>query len=125
MPSVARDRIAETDDHGAVEDRHEDVDGTTIQFLTFRADVDAAPLMRGLPDDRCNCPHWGYVFKGRLIFDFGDREDVYEAGEAFYVTHGHTPRADAGTEYLQFSPAEELRAVSAHMHEKMEAMQGA
>jgi hypothetical protein len=49
MPSVARDRIAETADYGVVEDRHEDVNSTTIQFLTFREDVDAAPLMRGLP----------------------------------------------------------------------------
>ena len=58
MPSVARDRIAETDDYGPVEDRHEDVEGPTIQFVTIREDVDAASLLRGLPDDRCNCPHW-------------------------------------------------------------------
>jgi hypothetical protein len=125
MPSVARNRIAETDDYGVVEDRHEDVDGTTIQFLTFRDDVDATPLLRGLPDDRCNCPHWGYVFKGKVVFDVGGREEVYEAGEAFYLSHGHIPRAEPGTEYLQFSPAEELRTVSAHMQKNMAAMQGA
>jgi len=125
MPSVARNRIAETDDYGVVEDRHEDVDGTTIQFLTFRDDVDAAPLLHGLPDDRCNCPHWGYVFKGKVVFDVGGREEVYEAGDAFYLSHGHIPRAEPGTEYLQFSPAEELRTVSAHMQKNMAAMQGA
>ena len=125
MPSVARDRIAETDDYGVVEDRHEDVEGTTIQFVTIREDVDAAPLLRGLPDDRCNCPHWGYVFKGKLIFDLGDREEVYEAGDAFYLTHAHIPRAELATEYLQFSPAEELDAVSAHMQKNMAAMQSA
>jgi hypothetical protein len=125
MPSVARDRIAETDDYGVVENRHEDAEGTTIQFVTIREDVDAAPLLRGLPDDRCNCPHWGYVFKGKLIFDLGDSEEVYEAGDAFYLTHGHIPRAEPGTEYLQFSPAEELQAVSAHMQKNMAAMQGA
>ena len=123
MPSVARDRIAETDDYGVVEDRHEDVEHTTIQFLTIREDVDAAPLMRGLPDDRCNCPHWGYVFKGKLTFDLGDRQEVYEAGDAFYITHGHIPRAEPGTEYLQFSPAEELHAVSDQMQKNMAAMQ--
>jgi hypothetical protein len=125
MPSVARNRIGEIDDYGAVEDRHEDVEGTTIQFLTFREDVDSAPLMRGLPDDRCNCPHWGYVFKGKLIFDLGDREEVYEAGDAFYLTHGHIPRAEPGTEYLQFSPADELRTVSEHIQKNFAAMQGA
>ena len=125
MPSVARDRIAETDDYGVVEDRHEDVEGTTIQFVTIRDDVDAAPLLRGLPEDRCNCRHWGYVFKGKLTFDLGDRQEVYEAGDAFSITHGHIPSAEPGTEYLQFSPAEELRPVSAHMQKNMAAMQHA
>ena len=123
MPSVARDRIAEVADYGPVENRQEDVDGTTIQFVTFHADIDAAPLLRGLPDDRCNCPHWGYVFKGRLTFDLGDREEVYEAGDAFHLTHGHVPRAEPGTEYLQFSPASELHAVSEHMQKNMAALQ--
>ena len=123
MPGVSRDRIAEIDDYGVVEDRHEDVEGTTIQFVTFREDVDAAPLMRGLPGDRCNCPHWGYVFKGKLTFDLGDREEVFEAGEAFHLTHGHIPRAEPGTEYLQFSPAEELHAVSRQMQTNLAAMQ--
>ena len=125
MPSVARDRIAETDDYGVVEDSHEDVEGTTIQFVTIRADVDAAPLLRGLPDDRCNCRHWGYVFKGKLTLDVGDGQEVYEAGDAFSITHGHIPRAEPGTEYLQFSPAEELHTVSAHMLKNMAAMQSA
>jgi hypothetical protein len=125
MPSVSRNRIAEVDDYGPVEDRHADVNGTTIQFLTFREDVDASPLMRGLPDDRCNCPHWGYVFKGKVIFDLGDREEVYEAGDAFHLTPGHIPRAEPGTEYLQFSPAEELRVVSEQMQKNFAAMQRA
>ena len=42
-------------------------------------------MLKGLPGDRCDCPHWGYVFKGRLIWTFGDREEVFEAGDAFYV----------------------------------------
>jgi hypothetical protein len=125
MPSVSRDRIAEVNDYEVVEERVEDVDGTTIQFLTFREDVDATPLLRGLPDDRCNCPHWGYVFKGRLTFDLGDRQEVYEAGDAFHLTHGHIPRAEPGTEYLQFSPAEELRRTSEAIMRNMEALQSA
>src|SRR4029450_7187332 len=30
-------------------------------------------------------------------------EEVYEAGDAFYLTHGHIPRAEPGTEDLEFS----------------------
>ena len=92
MPSVSRERIAKVDDHGVVEDRHEDLDGTTVSFITIREDVDAAPLLRGLPDDRCSCPHWGYVFTGRLL-RLGDR--VYKAGDAFSVRRPHA-RGRAG-----------------------------
>ena len=63
--------------------------------------------------------------KGKLTFDLGDRQEVYEAGDAFSITHGHIPSAEPGTEYLQFSPAEELRPVSAHMQKNMAAMQHA
>ena len=91
--------------------------------MSFREDVDATPLLKGLPDDRCHCPHWGYVFKGRLTFRFADHEEVFEAGDAFYLPPGHIPRAEAGTEYLQFSPAEELRAVSEQLLKNMAAMQ--
>jgi hypothetical protein len=125
VPSVARDRIAETDDYGVAEDRHEDVEGTTIQFVTIREDFNATPLLRGLPDDRCNCRHWGYVFKGKLTFDLGDGQEVYEAGDAFSMTYGHIPSAEPGTEYLQFSPTEELRPVLAHMQKNMATMQRA
>jgi hypothetical protein len=31
-----------------------------VDFLTFREDFDATPLLKGLPDDQCQCPHWGY-----------------------------------------------------------------
>jgi hypothetical protein len=125
MSSVSRASVEHVVDHGPVEERYEDVAGTRIQFLTFREDVDSGPLLRGLPDDRCNCPHWGYVFTGKLTFDLGDREEVYEAGDAFYLSDAHVPHAEPGTEYLQFSPAEELQAVSDTMRRNMEAMQSA
>lgn len=67
----------------------------------MRQDVDATPLFKGLPDDRCPCPHWGYVFKGRLTFQCGDREEIFEAGDAFYLEGGHVPTSpEPGTEYL-------------------------
>ena len=42
-------------------------------------------MFKGLPNDKCSRPHWGYVFKGRLTFDCGDHEEVFEAGDAFHV----------------------------------------
>ena len=44
----------------------------------------APPLFVGLPDDRCQCPHMGYVIKGKLKFAFADgNEELYEAGDAY------------------------------------------
>jgi hypothetical protein len=125
MPSVSRERIAQVDDYGVVEDRHEDVDGTTIQFITVREDVDSTPLLRGLPDDRCSCSHWGYVFTGRVTFTFADHEESYSAGEAFYAGPGHIPSYEPGTEYLSFSPADDLHRVSETMVRNMQALQQA
>jgi ethanolamine utilization protein EutQ (cupin superfamily) len=45
--------------------------------------------MKGLPDDRCQCPHWGYVVNGRLTFRYADREEISEAGDVFYTPPGH------------------------------------
>lgn len=125
MPNVSKESAAQVEQHGPVEDRHEDLDGYTVNFVSFREDIDATPLLRGLPDDSCQCPHWGYVLKGRLTFRFADHEEVFEAGDAFYLPPGHVPSAEAGSEYLQFSPSEELRVVAAAMTRNMQAMQGA
>ena len=96
-------------------DRHEDLDGYTVNFVSFAQDIDATPLLKGLPDDSCPCPHWGYVLEGRVTFRFADREEVFEAGDAFYLPPGHVPVVQAGTEYVQFSPSEDLRAVAETM----------
>lgn len=125
MPKVSRDSAAHVDDHGIVEDRHEDVGGYTINFVSFRSEADAAPLLRGLPDDRCQCPHWGYVLKGRLTYRFADHEEVFEAGDAFYLPPGHVPVAEAGSELVQFSPADELKLVDEVMMGNMRRMQSA
>ena len=106
-------------------DRSEDIDGYTVNFVSLREDMDLAPLLKGLPDDRCQCPHWGYVFKGKLTWRFADHEEVSEAGDAFYAPPGHAPKAEAGSEFVQFSPSEALHEAQAAMMKNMQAMQGA
>ena len=80
---------------------------------------------KGLPGDQCPCPHWGYVLAGRVTYRFADHEEVFEAGDAFYLPPGHIPLAQAGSEIVQFSPSEELRTVSETMVRNLQAMQGA
>jgi hypothetical protein len=112
MPRVSRSSATHVENHGPVEDRHEDLDDYTVNFVTFGQTIDATPLLKGLPDDRCSCPHWGYVFKGKITYRFADRDEVFEAGDAFYVRKGHSPIVEEGTEFVQFSPSGELHTVS-------------
>ena len=116
---------AKHDDHGPVESWHDEVDGYAIEFVTFKQDIDSTPFLKGLPNDECHCPHWGYVLEGAVTFTIDGVEEVYGPGDAFYVPPGHLQRADEGTEYLQFSPAKEMAEVEAQIMKNMQAMQGA
>ena len=124
MLKVSRQSAEHVEDHGPVEDRHQDGDGYTINFVTFKADVDGTPLLKGLPGDNCSCPHC-YVISGRMSYVTDDGEHVVEAGDAFYLPPGHIPKVTAGTELVQFSPTEQLERVTRHMTEAAKRMQGA
>jgi uncharacterized cupin superfamily protein len=81
-----------------------------------------APLFSGLPDDRCQCPHFGYVLEGKVKFTFADgREETYEAGDAYHAPPGHTPTLYAGTEIVEFSPTEPLQQTIEVVSKNMEA----
>jgi quercetin dioxygenase-like cupin family protein len=125
MPKVSKESAAHQDDHGPVFDRWEDHDGYRIQFVTFKQAMDGTELVKGCVDDKCQCPHWGYVLKGGITFRFADRDETYEPGDAFYVGPGHIPINEADTEYLQFSPQEELQVTSDQIMKNFQAMQAA
>lgn len=122
MPKVSKESASRSDDYGAVFERAEDLAGYTVNFVGFREDIDATPLYKGLPDDRCQCPHWGYVIKGRVRFTFGDgREETYEAGDAYYAPPGHTPYLFAGSEVVEFHPTAKLEELMEVVERNMAA----
>jgi hypothetical protein len=126
MPKVSKESATGGGDYGAVVDRSEELDSYTVNFVQFNEDVDATPLLKGLPDDRCQSPHWGYVISGRLHFRFADHEETFEAGDAFYLPPGHVPfKHEPGTLIVQFSPTEELRQTEAAIMRNMQALQAA
>ena len=94
----------------------------SVEVSDFRDELDIAPLFKGLPDDRCQCPHWGYVVKGQLRYRFADREEVFNAGDAYYVGPGHIPIFAEGLEYVEFSPADEFQRTMEVIERNMTAM---
>ncbi len=105
--------------------RHIEWGGMTVEVGAIRGTANDAPLFKGLPDDRCQCPHWGYVLKGRLRMEFADREEVYQAGDLFYSPPGHIPVPEAGCEFIDFSPADEMRQTMEVLARNMRAIQSA
>ena len=102
-------------------DRGSELDGYAVSFVDIRETHSLAPMLAALPGGHCRCPHWGYVFRGRMTVHYGDHDDVIEAGHAFYMPPGHVPEADAGTEFVMFSPADELRATEEAIQKGMQA----
>jgi hypothetical protein len=125
MPKTSKDTASKIVNQGPGEDRTEEMDGYTVNFVTVHQDADLAPLLKGLPDDRCQCPHWGYVFAGGITVRYADHEEHLGAGDAFFMSPGHVPAATAGTEFVQFSPTEELAVSEDAIARNVQALQGA
>jgi hypothetical protein len=113
MPSANRMTIPVAVDEEMIEGRYAALDGYTVGFETFKQDADPAPLFAGLPDDRCQCPHWGVVTRGQLTFRWADHEETFVEGDAYYAGPGHLPLMTAGTTVIEFSPTDELNATMA------------
>jgi hypothetical protein len=122
MPKASRASASDSVELAGYEGHFEDFGPYTVGFESYTADADLAPLFVGLPDDRCQCPHMGYVVKGKVTFAFGDgREETYEAGDAYYAPPGHTPTLFAGSEVVEFSPTKELHETMEVVERNMEA----
>jgi hypothetical protein len=80
----------------------------TVESGTARNRTEPGVYFKGLPEDRCQCPHWGFVIKGQLRYSTANGEEVFNAGDLYYIAAGHVPHYEPGTEYVEFSPAEEL-----------------
>ena len=74
MPKVSKDSASQRQEAGPIVDLRDDLDGYTAVFTSMLEDMDATPFMKGLPDDRCQCPHWGYVIKGKMTARYADRD---------------------------------------------------
>jgi len=108
-------------DLNELEGRYAPLGDYTVSFETFKQDADPAPYFVGLPDDRCQCEHWGVVTAGQLTFRWADREETFVAGDAYYAPAGHLPLVTAGTTIVEFSPAADLDATMAVIERNLTA----
>jgi len=113
MPRTRKDEAPILVDDPAIEGRYVELDRYTVAFETFPIDFDPAPLFRGLPDDRCQCPHWGFVRSGTVELRYPDHDETYTEGDAYYAAPGHLPLVFAGAEVVEFSPTDRLRETGA------------
>jgi hypothetical protein len=105
---VAKDEL-EPMVFGEYEGRQADAGGMRIAFesMPARFPPDESPF-KGLPDDRCQCDHWGYLFKGSFRVTYTDGADeVVRAGEAYHLRPGHFVQTLEPVELIELSPVEE------------------
>jgi hypothetical protein len=120
MPSANKMTTPIVVDLPEIEGRYAQIDDYTVGFESYPEDVDPAPLFAGLPDDRCQCPHWGVVQDGQITFRWADHEETYGSGDAYYAAPGHLPLVAAGTTIVEFSPSDRLAqtmaAIEGNLH---------
>ena len=124
MPIANRMSTPVALDEPQIEGRNAAVGDYTVGFETYAQDVDPAPFFAGLPDDRCQCPHWGVVTEGQMTFRWADHEETFVAGDAYYAPPGHLPLIVAGTSVVEFSPTADLEATMAVVQRNLAAMAG-
>ena len=66
MPRASQASAPIEAEYGVASERTAHLDGYTVNFVSIHEDNDLAPMLKGLPDDACQCPHWGYVLSGQL-----------------------------------------------------------
>jgi hypothetical protein len=64
-----------------------------------------------LPGGVCPCPHYGYIFEGRLRAKYPGSDwpdEVIEAGEAYFIPAGHVLIYEEPSKILEINPAHAL-----------------
>ena len=99
--------------------------GMTIAFNELPKGFDFTPLLHGLENNSCHCPHWGYIIQGaiRIISD-DESEEVSQTGDIFYWPKGHTAIVEEDLKFIEFSPEKELNEVLEHVGKRMAELGG-
>jgi hypothetical protein len=92
------------------------------EYFSLSAGVDTTPLFEGLEGNLCQCPHWGFVLRGRITMtDAKGRQETVNPNDLFYWPPGHNVKVEADAEIIMFSPQREHSLVINHMIDKVKS----
>lgn len=86
------------------------------EYFSLGAGTDISSLLKGLDDDLCQSPHWGYLIEGEITVTYKDgSSETVSGGDIFYWPPGHTVKAEKNSEIILFSPQVEHCRVVEHL----------
>lgn len=90
------------------------------EYFSLGSGTDIAPLLKGLKNDLCQSPHWGYLLQGELTVTYADgKNERIAGGDLFYWPPGHSVKVGQDAEVILFSPQHEHGEVIDHMLSRM------
>jgi hypothetical protein len=93
-----------------------DYGSLAAEYFSLGAGTDIAPLLKGLDDDACHAPHWGFMISGEVVLAYTDgSQETYAGNDLFYWPPGHSVRVVKDAEVILFSPQVEHAEVMDHM----------
>lgn len=109
MAHTSKNDLPVASDMPGFESRQAEWGELNVAIETIAAGMDATEMFASLPGGRCQCPHWGYVVKGRARIKYEDRDEVIAEGEAYYMEPGHIPVVEEDSVIVEFSPLGEYQ----------------
>ncbi|WP_335966370.1 cupin domain-containing protein [Galbibacter sp. PAP.153] len=92
----------------------------TVCFNELPKGTDFSPLLNGLDNNSCHCPHWGYVLSGSLLVKYDNgSEEILTEGDVYFLPNGHTAIVQEDIMLIEFSPSKEFSEVMTHVGKKM------
>ncbi len=86
-----------------------------VRHVRVPGGTDFAPVLAGLPGDRCPSPHWGIVLEGSIHVRHADgTEETTRSGELYYWPAGHTAWTEESTVFIEVVPVDPMRQFSEH-----------
>lgn len=109
MPTVSKPTTDKVNEFPVATDRSSDLDGYTVNFVDITETHSLAPLLASLPGGHCRCPHWGYLFQGRMIVHYDGHDEVIEQGQRSTCHPVTFPKPTAAASSFSSAPPTSFR----------------